>query len=58
MEAAQYRVIWTKGALKQLDKLHSFIAKDSIREANKVAEAIVKKTRQLPAHPLKHPPDK
>jgi plasmid stabilization system protein ParE len=51
-------VSWSKRAYAALQKIVEYIRQDSITNAEKVKEGILKITRGLPDHPAKHPPDK
>lgn len=52
------KVIWPPHAQKQLAQACEYIASSSPQNAQKVKTAILASTRELAAHPEKHPPDK
>ncbi len=51
-------VSWDKAALLSLQKAYDFISKDSLLNAVKVRDAILKITKSLPDNPEKFPLDK
>src|SRR5690606_37198194 len=51
-------VIWTETTKKQLQEIYLYIAEESIVQADRVFNKLVKSTAGLPKHPKKHPLDK
>ena len=51
-------VSWDKEALLSLQKAYDFISNDSLANATKVRDTILKIVRSLPDNPEKFPPDK
>jgi toxin ParE1/3/4 len=44
-------VIWTIKAVEQVEQIGSFIEKDSLFQAHRVVQLIIKETRKLREHP-------
>ena len=51
-------VSWDKPAYGSLQKIFNYIKQDSLTNAEKVRDGILKITSSLPNHPEKYPPDK
>lgn len=50
-------VVWDKPAYASLQQAYNYIKEDSLSNAEKVREGILKIVDALPDHPEKHPPD-
>lgn len=51
-------VIWTETAQQQLREIYLYIAEESIIQADKIFERLVKFTARLAVQPYKFPTDK
>ena len=51
-------VVWDKPAYTSLQIAYDYIKEDSLVNAERVREEILKITKNLPDHPEKYPPDK
>jgi len=51
-------VVWDKSAYTSLQMAYDYIREDSLINAERVREEILKLTRGLPDHPEKYPTDK
>lgn len=51
-------IIWNKRAVNNLQKAYEYIKEDSLVNAEKVRNAIIKMVESLPSNPEKHPLDK
>lgn len=51
-------LVWDKPAYRSLQQAYDYIKKDSLANAEKVREGILKSADSLADHPEKHPPDK
>jgi len=52
------KLIWPYNPKHQLREAYNYIKKDSLKNADKVRQAIVSATLDLPDHPNKHAADK
>jgi plasmid stabilization system protein ParE len=51
-------VAWDKSAYTSLQRAYDYIKEDSLVNAERVREEILKISKGLPDHPEKYPPDK
>jgi plasmid stabilization system protein ParE len=51
-------VVWDKPAYTSLQIAYDYIKSDSLANAERVREGILRITKDLPANPEKYPPDK
>jgi plasmid stabilization system protein ParE len=54
----KYKIIWDEPARVQLKKIHEYISRDSLQNAQKVKAEIIKITKSLHQNPDRFPPDK